>query len=63
MCDRFPGAPQEALQDYIRMFLRVTGKQGRTSGGAGIVLAITFHAVGLHRGTTGAMNRSTGAVR
>ncbi len=60
--DHGPGVPQEALKDLFNPFFRVADKQGRTSGGAGIGLAIAFHAVSLHRGTIRAMNRPNGGL-
>ena len=60
--DKGPGVPQEALKDLFNPFFRVADKPGRTSGGAGIGLAIAFHAVSLHRGTISATNRSGGGL-
>ena len=60
--DEGPGVPQEALKDLFNPFFRVADKPGRTSGGAGIGLAIAFHAVSLHHGTISAMNRSSGGL-
>jgi len=60
--DRGPGVPQEALEDLFRPFFRVNEKQGRASGGAGIGLAIAYHAVTLHGGTIQAMNRANGGL-
>jgi two-component system sensor histidine kinase CpxA len=60
--DHGPGVPREALKDLFNPFFRVADKQGRASGGAGIGLAIAFHAVSLHRGSIGAMNRPNGGL-
>jgi two-component system sensor histidine kinase CpxA len=60
--DQGPGVPGEALEDLFTPFFRVADKQGRTSGGAGVGLAIAFHAVSLHRGTIRAVNRSQGGL-
>lgn len=60
--DRGPGVPQDALKDLFRPFFRVNEKQGRASGGAGIGLAIAYHAVTLHEGTIKAMNRINGGL-
>ncbi len=54
--DKGPGVPPDALKDLFNPFFRVADTQGRTSGGAGIGLAIAFHAVNLHGGTICAMN-------
>ncbi len=62
IADHGPGVPQEALKDLFNPFFRVPDKQGRTSGGAGIGLAIAFHAVSLHRGVIHAMNRPNGGL-
>ena len=60
--DRGPGVPPEALEDLFNPFFRVTDKPGRTSGGAGIGLAIAFRAVSLHGGTILAKNRDQGGL-
>ncbi len=60
--DRGPGVPPEALKDLFRPFFRVNEKQGRSSGGAGIGLAIAYHAVTLHGGSIQAMNRDNGGL-
>lgn len=60
--DRGPGVPREALKDLFKPFFRVAAKQARTGRGAGIGLAIAFHAVNLHRGTIHAMNRPNGGL-
>lgn len=63
IADQGPGVPPEALKDLFNPFFRVPGSQGRTSGGAGIGLAIASHAVHLHHGTIQAMNRAGGGLR
>lgn len=60
--DRGPGVPPEALKDLFKPFFRVAAKQGRPGGGAGIGLAIAYHAVNLHRGAIRALNRSGGGL-
>jgi two-component system sensor histidine kinase CpxA len=60
--DRGPGAPPEALKDLFKPFFRVAARQGRPGGGAGIGLAIAYHAVSLHRGTICATNRPDGGL-
>ena len=55
--DRGPGVPPESLADLFKPFFRVATKQGRPGGGAGIGLAIAYHAVNLHRGAIRAVNR------
>jgi two-component system sensor histidine kinase CpxA len=60
--DQGPGVPPEVIEDLFKPFFRVAAKQGRPSGGAGIGLAIAFHAVSLHRGTIRAINRPNGGL-
>jgi signal transduction histidine kinase len=60
--DLGPGVPPEALEDLFKPFFRVAGKLGRPGGGAGIGLAIAYHAVNLHSGTIRAMNRPSGGL-
>lgn len=60
--DQGPGVPQAALKDLFNPFFRVAKKQRRTSGGAGIGLAIAFHAINMHQGTISAMNRNSGGL-
>jgi two-component system sensor histidine kinase CpxA len=60
--DRGPGVPPEALKDLFKPFFRVAVKQGRPGGGAGIGLAIAYHAVGLHGGAIRAINRPSGGL-
>ena len=55
--DRGPGVPSESLADLFKPFFRVATKQGRPGGGAGIGLAIAYHAVNLHGGAIRAVNR------
>lgn len=63
IADQGPGVPPESLKDLFNPFFRVPGSQGRTSGGAGIGLAIASHAVHLHHGTIQAVNRANGGLR
>jgi signal transduction histidine kinase len=60
--DRGPGVPPESLKDLFRPFFRVAAKQGRPGAGAGIGLAIAYHAVNLHRGAIRAINRPGGGL-
>lgn len=60
--DRGPGVPPEALKQLFNPFFRVADKQGRPNRGAGIGLAIAFHAVSLHHGTIRAINRPNGGL-
>jgi two-component system, OmpR family, sensor histidine kinase CpxA len=60
--DQGPGVPPEALKDLFKPFFRVAAKQSRPGGGAGVGLAIAYHAVNLHGGTIRAMNRPTGGL-
>lgn len=60
--DKGPGVPPESLEELFKPFFRVADKQGRPGGGAGIGLAIAYHAVNLHRGSIRAANRSGGGL-
>ncbi len=60
--DRGPGVPANKLEEIFNPFFRVAEKQGRTVGGAGIGLAIAYHAVNLHNGTITAKNRQGGGL-
>jgi two-component system, OmpR family, sensor histidine kinase CpxA len=60
--DQGPGVPPDALNDLFKPFFRVAAKQGRPGGGAGIGLAIAYHAVNLHRGAIRAVNRPNGGL-
>jgi signal transduction histidine kinase len=55
--DRGPGVPPDALENLFKPFFRITAKQDRPGGGAGVGLAIAYHAVNLHHGTVRALNR------
>lgn len=60
--DRGPGVPTEALTEIFRPFTRVEAARDRTSGGAGIGLAITERAVRLHAGSVAATNAEGGGL-
>lgn len=60
--DRGPGVDPEVLEDLFRPFFRVQERQGKARSGAGIGLAIAYHAVTLHGGTIQAMNRTNGGL-
>jgi len=60
--DHGPGVPDEALSEIFRPFTRVEAARDRTSGGAGIGLAITERAVRLHEGTVVATNAEGGGL-
>jgi two-component system sensor histidine kinase CpxA len=58
--DHGPGVPEEALGTIFEPFFRVEGHRSRTSGGAGLGLAIARRAVDLHRGRISARNAKPG---
>jgi two-component system, OmpR family, sensor histidine kinase CpxA len=60
--DRGPGVPPEALENLFKPFFRVAAKKGRPGGGAGVGMAIAYHAVNLHRGAIRAVNRANGGL-
>ena len=60
--DHGPGVPEAALTEIFRPFTRVEAARERTSGGAGIGLAITERAVRLHEGTVVASNAEGGGL-
>jgi two-component system sensor histidine kinase CpxA len=60
--DHGPGVPTEALTEIFRPFTRVDAARDRTSGGAGIGLAITERAVRLHEGSVAATNAEGGGL-
>jgi two-component system, OmpR family, sensor histidine kinase CpxA len=62
VADQGPGVPPEALKDLFKPFFRVGARRGRPSGGAGIGLAIAYHAVSLHHGSIRAINRPNGGL-
>jgi len=54
------GVPEESLGAIFEPFFRVEGDRSRSSGGAGLGLAITRRAVSLHGGTIVARNARPG---
>jgi signal transduction histidine kinase len=54
--DHGPGVPEDALDQLFQPFYRVAEARERSTGGAGIGLAITERAVRLHGGTVKAFN-------
>ncbi len=60
--DYGPGVPEEAIGRIFDPFYRVDTDRNRTSGGAGLGLAIARRAVDLHRGTLRARNAHPGLL-
>lgn len=60
--DHGPGVPAAALEEIFRPFSRVEAARERTSGGAGLGLAITERAVRLHGGRVRAKNAEGGGL-
>jgi two-component system sensor histidine kinase CpxA len=60
--DRGPGVPPEALGEIFKPFYRVEKARDRSSGGAGLGLAIASRAVELHQGRMTARNANPGLV-
>lgn len=60
--DRGPGVPPEHLGTLFEPFARVADARERTTGGAGLGLAITRRAVELHGGTVAARNHPDGGL-
>ncbi len=58
--DYGPGVPEQALARLFDPFYRVEADRNRTSGGAGLGLAIARRAVELHRGLIRAYNADPG---
>jgi two-component system sensor histidine kinase CpxA len=58
--DRGPGVPEEALPRLFDPFYRVEADRNRSSGGAGLGLAIARRSVQLHRGAIRARNAAPG---
>jgi two-component system sensor histidine kinase CpxA len=54
--DHGPGVPQADLENIFRAFFRVADARERETGGVGLGLAITDHAVRLHGGQVSARN-------
>lgn len=60
--DHGPGVPEAALEQIFLPFARVQNARERTSGGAGLGLAITARAVQLHGGRVEAKNHPEGGL-
>ncbi|MDX2438595.1 MAG: ATP-binding protein, partial [Acidobacteriota bacterium] len=60
--DRGPGVPEEHLGSLFAPFTRVAEARERTTGGAGLGLAIARRAVELHDGTVSARNHPDGGL-
>jgi len=60
--DRGPGVPEEHLHSLFEPFTRVAHARERSSGGAGLGLAIARRAVELHQGSVSASNRPGGGL-
>jgi signal transduction histidine kinase len=60
--DHGPGVPNSELDNLFRPFYRLANARERSTGGAGLGLAITMRAVRLHGGTVEARNALTGGL-
>jgi two-component system sensor histidine kinase CpxA len=60
--DRGSGVPEEHLESLFEPFSRVTDARERSTGGAGLGLAIARRAVEAHGGTISARNRPDGGL-
>ena len=60
--DRGPGVPEEHLGSLFAPFTRVAEARERSTGGAGLGLAIARRAVELHDGTVSARNHPEGGL-
>jgi signal transduction histidine kinase len=56
VADHGPGVPEPDLANIFRPFYRVADARERDTGGVGLGLAITDHAMRLHGGTASARN-------
>jgi len=54
--DQGPGVPKEELRKILQPFYRVGDDRGRNTGGHGLGLAISAHAIELHGGSIEATN-------
>lgn len=57
-----PGVPIQTLPDLFQPFFRLAGSHDRSKGGAGLGLAIAYHAVKIHKGRITARNASQGGL-
>ena len=60
--DHGPGVPEEHLETLFEPFARVADARERTTGGAGLGLAITRRAVEIHGGAVTARNHPDGGL-
>jgi two-component system sensor histidine kinase CpxA len=60
--DRGPGVPDEHLESLFEPFSRVTEARERSTGGAGLGLAIARRAIEIHDGTITARNHPDGGL-
>ena len=60
--DYGPGVPEQDLARIFDPFYRVENDRNRSSGGAGLGLAIARRAVELHKGTIQARNTNPGLL-
>jgi two-component system sensor histidine kinase CpxA len=60
--DRGPGVPEQDLARIFDPFYRVENDRNRSSGGAGLGLAIARRAIELHKGTIRARNADPGLL-
>ena len=58
VADHGPGVPEPDVANIFRPFYRVADARDRDTGGVGLGLAITDHAIRLHGGTVSARNSS-----
>jgi signal transduction histidine kinase len=62
ICDQGRGVPAEFLSSLFEPFVRVADSRDRDSGGYGLGLAISQHAIELHGGNVRAKNRESGGL-
>jgi signal transduction histidine kinase len=60
--DHGPGVPEADLENIFRPFYRVADARERETGGVGLGLAITDHAIRLYGGTVSARNAAPGGL-
>jgi two-component system sensor histidine kinase CpxA len=60
--DRGPGVPDDQLDALFEPFTRVSGSRERSTGGAGLGLAIARRAIEVHHGTVSARNHPDGGL-
>jgi signal transduction histidine kinase len=62
VADHGPGVPEADLENIFRPFYRVADARERETGGVGLGLAITDHAIRLYGGTVSARNAAPGGL-